>query len=949
MEQTPFVGTSRKLLVDGLLAVYDEVARDKTPRWISLEAPTGWGKTRIATEFYERLAATRQPEPHYWPDSIPGSQDGGGLSSGARKAVNPILATHASGSIPSWGWWGITCGVRKSGGAAESLALDTRVLEDHARFYDLTVNARGSWLSFGRELTGFVGSEITSNVSTGFVEAIAGDLAPGFGTAKWLVQRAWAVGTQKASDNRALAGTDAVHLGDQGAPNIVDDLATLLGAFGKNGLPMVIFVEDIHEATSSLSELLEVVVTRAGAVLVVSTGWPGFIESNSAVGHSMHQSRSRLTRVRFDDDLELPAPFARGAGLGTMVAEEVTVLVKHHWNGIDDQTARKIASRYTNPLAISLLASIKKYRTSPGRMVGEFTTLPRSVEDLYRVVWTGLPEDVRRHLAVATLGIPSRLGADGSLPTAWDIDLITNAAAAAAVGPLADFASHNDFAWSEIVGEGLRSFLERAQMDVAAADDEFFDPDRDDDDKAQFWHHLTLQVLIALNHSTDDARARHAAWLGWALYKGGKTADTGLLMRCVKALIAADTSGADWVVKNDMAEFALARIDSRSRDALALRADQAVILLNAQRFVPANIALAALVADYRDLGVDIPDYAWALYTLAQSERTLGRLASATEYVTQLRDLIDARETPDLDYLDSMTASLELTLRLSMEEDLEAAVQSAEQLVDVAYSIHGPDSRAAKFAEITHFFKVLQARGHDAALQLLDRQRSRYAPGSAESLYYLWGASHGLADDAEELHVVVALLEGALEEHRCFPEIPEDDGVMYEIWHQLGLARWELEFREEAISGHEFAISVMGESAYPFRVELGEWYSAVGLHDDALAVLTSLAQDPNVESDRELLFRVTASLAVVQVSLDPLANIDSLESRLIDAEQTARIGTEERFEALLALARISLARGNQGEAHSLLESLIDEQAETLGENIYSDAHKLLDQLDDPTLN
>ncbi|MBX0301103.1 hypothetical protein K2F54_14100 [Cryobacterium sp. 1639] len=862
--------------------------------------------------------------------------------------MNPILASHAGGSIPSWGWWGITCGVRKSGGAAESLALDTRVLEDHARFYDLTVNARGSWLSFGRELTGFVGSEITSNVSTGFVEAVAGDLAPGFGTAKWLVQRAWAAGSRKASDNRALAGTDAVHLGDQGTPNIVEDLATLLGAFGKNGLPMVIFVEDIHEATSSLSELLEVLVTRPGAVLIVSTGWPGFIESNSAVGQAMHQSRTRLSRVRFDDELDLPAPFPRGAGLGTMVAEEVTVLVKHHWTGIDDQTARKIANRYSNPLAIKLLASIEKYETSPKRLVSDFATLPRSVEDLYRVVWTGLPKDVRRHLAVATLGIPSRLGADGSLPTAWDIDLITNAAEAAAVGPLADFASHNDFAWSEIVGEGLRSFLERAQMDVAAADDEFFDPHRDDDDKARFWHHLTLQVLKALDDSTDDARSRHAAWLGWALYKGGKTTDNGLLLRCVKALIAADTSGADWVVKNDMADFALARIDPLSRDALSLRAHQAVILLNAQRFVPANIALAALVADHRDLGAYIPDYAWALYMLAQSERPLGMHTSATEHITLLRHLIDTRETPDLDYLDSMTAGLELTLRLRMEDDLEAGVLAAEQLVDEAVSVHGPDSQAAKSADIMHYLKVLRARGHDAALQLLDQQRSRYAPGSSESLYYLWGASHVLADDAEELHAVVALLERALEEHRNFPEIPEDHWVMYEIWHQLGLARWDLEMREEAISGHEFAISVMGESAYPVRVEVGEWYSAVGRHDEALAVLTSLAHDPNIEADRELLLRVTASLAVAQVSLDPLVNIDSLESRLIDAAQTAHVGTDERFEALLALARIPLARGNQGEARSQLESLIEEKAETLGEKLYSDAHKLLDQLDDATL-
>jgi hypothetical protein len=55
--QPPFVGESRIKLVDGLVLVLDEVETRCEARWVSLEAPSGWGKTRVAQELYARLAA----------------------------------------------------------------------------------------------------------------------------------------------------------------------------------------------------------------------------------------------------------------------------------------------------------------------------------------------------------------------------------------------------------------------------------------------------------------------------------------------------------------------------------------------------------------------------------------------------------------------------------------------------------------------------------------------------------------------------------------------------------------------------------------------------------------------------------------------------------------------------------------------------------------------------
>lgn len=55
--QPPFVGESRLLLVDGLVTLFDQVNERNESCWVSIEAPSGWGKTRIAQEFYARLAA----------------------------------------------------------------------------------------------------------------------------------------------------------------------------------------------------------------------------------------------------------------------------------------------------------------------------------------------------------------------------------------------------------------------------------------------------------------------------------------------------------------------------------------------------------------------------------------------------------------------------------------------------------------------------------------------------------------------------------------------------------------------------------------------------------------------------------------------------------------------------------------------------------------------------
>jgi H2-forming N5,N10-methylenetetrahydromethanopterin dehydrogenase-like enzyme len=53
----PFVGEEHKIIVDDLVSVFNQVTAAQRPQWMHLVAPSGWGKTRIAREFYARLAA----------------------------------------------------------------------------------------------------------------------------------------------------------------------------------------------------------------------------------------------------------------------------------------------------------------------------------------------------------------------------------------------------------------------------------------------------------------------------------------------------------------------------------------------------------------------------------------------------------------------------------------------------------------------------------------------------------------------------------------------------------------------------------------------------------------------------------------------------------------------------------------------------------------------------
>ena len=142
--EPPFTGEGRQAVVDGLLAAYERL--DDGPIWVSLEAPAGIGKTRIARKFYGALCAA-QAVPEYWPESIVGSHDDVGDLSARRKIVNPRVI-HQRGSLPECMWWAISASVRNNV-ASVALSEDLEILRAHAAYLDdaWRARARAAWLT----------------------------------------------------------------------------------------------------------------------------------------------------------------------------------------------------------------------------------------------------------------------------------------------------------------------------------------------------------------------------------------------------------------------------------------------------------------------------------------------------------------------------------------------------------------------------------------------------------------------------------------------------------------------------------------------------------------------------------------------------------------------------------------------------------------------------------
>jgi hypothetical protein len=241
-QQPPLIGSSRIRLVDGLLALVDQVQQTGETRWVSLEAPSGWGKTRVAQALFERLAA-RQAQA-YWPATILEATAAAQSDDIAdrRKRVYPEWdkLNRASGSLPDFFWWGLSGADYKNGAASSILRKDIeQQIERHAVYLELAwaaldrldrrafptlADARRALASVVEEVAGWGVGEA--------LEQFAGWGLPGSGLlvrlARGRIDKAQANAERRAAV--ALSGPLP-----EAQPNLLDDTINNLGSLARPG------------------------------------------------------------------------------------------------------------------------------------------------------------------------------------------------------------------------------------------------------------------------------------------------------------------------------------------------------------------------------------------------------------------------------------------------------------------------------------------------------------------------------------------------------------------------------------------------------------------------------------------------------------------------------------------------------------------------------------------
>lgn len=523
-------GAGRHDLVDRIVAAYDEVAAGGAPRWISLEAPSGWGKTRIVQEVYARLATTRQDETgRYWPPTLTDGSAGRGDILRDRKTVAPAEVEREAGSVPAYFWWGIGA-FERSGIPSVALSQDLRQFDGHlpylvARCKQLS-RLRERGLANARELATIAVEEARDELTSAVLD-LAGLGIPGVG----LVWRlgSWTAGRiAGARRERSLIAEGSVIRDDRS--RIAADALETIRSVSRPGLPLVAVVEDLQYADDTLVGLLVDLIASGRPVLILTTAWPGTFDASPVLsGLAGTGSIVRLSSVG-------AAP-SGWPPLTSLTAEERASIIREYYPRATAGAIAALTDRVDNPLQLRLLCTLPSLarQADDGFLdvdAAAVAALPPSLDGAYEQMWMQLPDDVRESLALALCGIPSDVDPHaGGGDDRWDAALLSRVALslfprASGLVDAIDTAQ-TGYAWAELVDDALRVFPDEANRRVVEERrPEFYSMV----DISRIRRELTRIIGEELDYpDLPDAIRQHRAALLLALSAEGFEVDAGAL------------------------------------------------------------------------------------------------------------------------------------------------------------------------------------------------------------------------------------------------------------------------------------------------------------------------------------------------------------------------------------------------------------------------------------
>lgn len=669
------LGSERRRLVDDLVASFDEVADSGSPQWWSFEAAPGWGKTRLVQELYQRLAG-RQEAPAYWPPAL--VSDGEDVQN-TRKRVAPDPVRAQLSRTPMYFWWGVSC-LSRPGSEFEALVQDLDQFARHEsgleRRWRELVSRRVRWSHSLGQRSGEL-AETALGEGAGLAASAANLAVPGLGLVmllgKWGVQRG-------VTELRERGGTPE----GSSAHSAAEELGPELERLGNAGLPLVVVVEDVHAADSTLVELLvRLMVAKNSRVLLVTTCWPGLMDETDRPVSTLYR-RAGARRIR------------GGVDISDLSVTDRAELARTSLTELDGAAALLLARRYANPLALQTVCRLGAIRREAARgalSVEAVQSLPADVTGLYAQLWRELPEAVQEALVLAVLSAPTSIGEALNFgDDRWDPAIVQVAVAAASslrerTGPLlGDLAIASDaYAWTRTVEDWLQRFHEPAHRDVAlaAAGVEYAARDRDE-------LYGALARTIQEERALAPVRREHADRMLLTLASVGFVATSSSLLDVgvrVCAKLARSPSASD---QQNLLTVAKLVGDGKPDDTrgLQVRGYAAAALARLGRLEQAAQSYVLLLTDQsRVLGPEHPAVLTSRNDLAVC---IGRTGRVPEAVQALELLLDERvRLLGPDAAGTLTTQGNLATWLAQAGRLNEAIEMYGRLLLARERVLGP--------------------------------------------------------------------------------------------------------------------------------------------------------------------------------------------------------------------------------------------------------------------
>ena len=453
--QPPFIDKTRIKIVEGITSVFDDVVKESTPHIVSIEAPTGFGKTRIITEFYKKLSLSQTSK--YWPeqllDSLISENKDIAIS---RKVIFPPLSKLTSRidqSLPDFMWWGINC-QSVNGVPIESLYESLSQFDAHKDYLEEAWGKHQSVFERVKDKVGYKSSAINTaeegfNFGVGAaVQELTGAVVPFLGLATKLGQ--WGIG--EVSNNhhkKKKLNASGVFSVESRQEDLLDELTALIGKLAIPKLPLIIVIEDLHNAHHSIISMLETILKSNSSILILATSIKGSESANKNLDSLLTSelAKNRITKIvngQIIDD----ARFGVGTRFDELSESSLREVIKFYYSHTDDSVCNKLISKHQNPLILEMICNTgklcQKFKKN-GKLElldSELDSLPSDLKGIYLNAWNELTDHEKSYITLCSLAVPqdnltwhnelvSKAGLNisegverkGKLPHSWVSDL----------------------------------------------------------------------------------------------------------------------------------------------------------------------------------------------------------------------------------------------------------------------------------------------------------------------------------------------------------------------------------------------------------------------------------------------------------------------------------------------------------------------------------------------